>query len=441
MGSLASLIGRRTVDYRVMVPDSRLVLPDCLVGIEMELEGDTRYHARTMDHGKYFVTAKEDGSLRNGGIEMIFSEPLMGDAVITALEWMFKVKQQHNLVGSIRTSTHMHINYSANSDTAETLINTVVAWLLVEKAMCLTAGHHREYNSFCVPTYMMNPREENLVYSVAAIDVNDTYRLNSTIGDLSNMDRYAALNLSALFKYGTLECRLLGTAEYQPTLDWLNILLSIKKAAINNTRDELLSYPTLLDFLNGVMPGTAELLVIDSTAEQHYTNARNSIVSMLAATSVALDKRPLSETFYQYFTTTNTCDSTEYVLTEAASAAREEDEDELFNTLLTVMDDRYWSDNTVLGVDAAGWDGPSFLNSTFNFERAADILDRAVIDAGFRGSMDVTQAVRCVEIVLDNAGYTRVRRSEEYAMRYFNLLTRFPLVNDIRNAYPNSVNL
>jgi hypothetical protein len=449
MTSIANIIGRKHVDYRVMLPDPQLVLPDCMVGIEMELEGDTSFRVRnSQEHVRHGVVAKEDGSLRNGGVELVFAEPLMGDSAIAALKWMFKVKEEHSLVGSTRTSTHMHINYTGYNDTATTLINTVVTWLLVEKAVCLTAGQHREYNSFCVPTYMMNPREENLVYNLAAADESNHYAVNNTIGDLGQMERYSALNLSALFKYGTLECRLLGTADYQPTLDWLNILLSIKKAAIDHTRAELLQYTTLATFLSAVMPQVAELLIVNDAAEEQFTNARNGIISLMST------KKATATTV----TTTPTTGEPGSSLVLTAGGLTWQTDDEVYdspdeyttdevNAVLTtaVLDDSYWQDNALLGSDASGWTGPTLLSGMartppdFNFQRASELLNCELVRAGFDPNRrtDVSHCIGVVRrVLIDNGLDYGLDDIIRYSMRIYNLVARFDVVRSLSEAFP-----
>lgn len=442
--TVASLIGRKYVDYVVMRPNDALVLPSCLVGVEMELEGDTRGEAMHLNHTPHMVTAKEDGSLRNGGIEMIFSSPLMGDAVIDALKWMFKVKADYNLVGSTRTSTHMHINYTASTDTADTLIKSLVAWLLVEKAACLTAGHHREYNSFCVPTYMMQPREENIVYNLAAADPNDSYALNDHIHALSNTDRYCAMNLSALFKYGTLECRLLGTADYQQTLDWLNILLSVKKAAMDYTRDELLSYSTLAEFLAATMPVAAELLVTGPAAEEQYTTARSGMLAMLN------NKTPTTTTLTGVYFNESEWPSPEQPsdAEEAGSfhedtpvTVAEYDDGAIEQAIINaVLDDQWWATNDVLGSDYAGWSGPDLLrNEGFNFSAASEVLRHALLphtnySAAMNGDADYCVNKVAAVLMQHIPAEMLVRSPAAYAMRYFNLLGRFAVVARIAAA-------
>ena len=374
--SIANIVGMRHVDYTPMLPDPTLLLPDCYIGVEMELEGDTRGSA--MHHPDNFdnrVVAKTDGSLRNGGVELVFSEPLLGDAALKALRWMFKVKDDCGLVGSIRTSTHVHINYSSANDTGETLVNTVVTWLLVEKAMALTAGHHREYNSFCVPSYMLSPSDENIIYGIATVDCNNSYALNDAVNRAGHVDRYTALNLSALLKYGTLECRLLGTADYEATLNWINLLLGIKRTAQEYTRDALLSYDSLASFLTGTMPEVADLLIVNSDAESQYQRAKTSILSALnrvpAVTNTTERARSMADELFENAVALNV----HRTLTTGAGLTMVYDDtpappvaDDVFNVTRAIegvapvlLDSAYFLDNTSLGVDTDEWEGPDAL--------------------------------------------------------------------------------
>jgi hypothetical protein len=444
------MIGRRHVDYVPMVPDDRLVLPDCFVGIEMELEGDTNSEAMDdYNHAQHRVAAKTDGSLRNGGIELVFDEPLMGQHAVAALKYMFKVKEDYSLVGSTRTSTHMHINFSSSKDTGETLVNTVVVWLLLEKAMCLTAGSHREYNSFCVPTYMMNPREENTVYALAAVDYNDASALNNRINALSEVDRYAALNLSSLFKYGTLECRLLGTADYQQTFDWLNILLSIKKAATQYSRDSLLSYASLRSFLTEVMPNVADLLIVNSQAEHNYDAARSAIIAQLGTPEQGVKKMTMADIIAAnseqlfYHTPDMYPDPVPSNDVDVNQMADDLGAFEAMHTL--VFDDQHWQSNAVLGADSAGWTGPDIVLTTWQgrtFHERISSLSRAWITRR-QGDETVDSPVGQFLDLCNTVGATvPLRRNAVcFAMRFYNLIVRFDLQRVLIEAAPEHVAL
>lgn len=291
---LSELIERRSVTYIEQRSSDLLTLPTTYFGVEMELEaGDDRnavHSASIALSGRRagsLVRAVSDGSLRRG-VEMVFATPLFGENAITAIDHMYAVKEQLNLAGSIRTSTHVHVNYSDICDTAATIQSSIATFLLIEGAMCATAGTHREHNTFCVPSYLTNPAHENGYYDiVAAVNEEQVVSRLVRIGDLEN--RYTALNISALFRHGTLEYRQLGTVNREQLMLWINLLLSIKKCGLENDTDTVINAAPTLDTFVSTMLGSQAMdcLVINSDARHRYVQARERMLGAVAPAAPA----------------------------------------------------------------------------------------------------------------------------------------------------------
>jgi hypothetical protein len=278
-------------------------MPSCHIGVEMELEGSGNplrtFESDSSLHNR-LITAVHDGSLRNG-IEMVFARPLFGENALAAIDHMYTVRDRLSIGGSARTSTHVHVNFSDTTDTLDTLRSTVATYLLIERAMSITAGPHREHNTFCVPTYVMPPGNERRYYDVAVGLMNDDRRTLDTLGQLGNENnRYAAMNLASLYRHGTVEFRQLGTVEKNQLIMWINTLLSIKKCGLANSVSQVLNGPDNLDDFVRTMLGehASNCLILDDDGRNYFTAARERMRGLLRPASnqnstIVVDDEPL----------------------------------------------------------------------------------------------------------------------------------------------------
>lgn len=296
--TVAELLNISPVTYRYSLPSDTFVLPGCLIGVEMELEGDVDRDMRNdrtalREAAANFVSVKEDGSLRNGGVELVFDGPQRGTSAITALDHMFRIKENYGLLGSFRTSTHVHVNYADIDDTADVLGRSVAIFLLIEKAAAATCGEAREYNTFCVPSYMMRPQDEETLLAVAGMDGGTSAeRADFLMRRISSLHRYAAMNLAALYRFGTIEYRLLGTASRDVTYNWVNLLLEIKKAASTMTRSDILAHSSFLAFIRHVLPRCGDYLVYNDEVEAHYRARRSCLIRETLSEQSVPDEAP-----------------------------------------------------------------------------------------------------------------------------------------------------
>lgn len=281
--TMYNLLRRSSVSWVPEQPSNLLVLPTTHIGVEMELEARSinntnplvAYESNRDLAAGNLVTAVSDGSLRNG-VELIFSRPLFGESALNAIDHMYAARDTLNLGGSARTSTHVHVNYTDSSDTMQTMRSMVATYLLIERAMCITAGPHREHNTFCVPTYLQLPVNERRYYDVVTSRDNTTaIDVVSRLGHETN--RYCAMNLASLFKHGTVEYRQLGTVEKNQLVLWINLLLSLKKCGLENDVDEVLNGPDNLDaFVDQMLgPHASNCLIIDDDGRNYFSAARN----------------------------------------------------------------------------------------------------------------------------------------------------------------------
>lgn len=188
------------------------------VGIEIECEG--RNLAKRVP--KYWTT-HADGSLRGESIEYVLAAPISREAVGDALKVLNdELKKVGSVVNeSYRTSVHVHLNTQAFK--IRTVYNQLVLYMLFEDLLVEFCGKDRIGNLFCLRAQ----DAENLIQVLS--DAVKTGNYGNFHGDHL---RYAAVNINALGKYGSLEFRAFrGTTNSKDIEQWVSILLKIKDAA------------------------------------------------------------------------------------------------------------------------------------------------------------------------------------------------------------------
>lgn len=254
-----------------------LCLPTEYVGVELELEqpdlnvaGDDIVWPGAGSPAARLVETRRDGSLRNG-IELVFSRPLFGQQAISAIDLMFEVKELNNLVDSVRTSVHVHVNYSDAEFLAPLRAAAINA--IMEPYIVGTAGPHREANCYAV-----SMRGSGFLTSPALSDTTLRCLRSQAAGN-----RYMGFNMAALAKYGTIEYRYFGGLERSGVLGLVNMALEQKLLALTgvNVVDLLGRCDTIWDFISKYMPHAAAFLNKNSVTEAEDKEWRDEVIVRL----------------------------------------------------------------------------------------------------------------------------------------------------------------
>lgn len=188
------------------------------VGVEIEAE-DRQHFNMTQLTDRYW-RVEDDGSLRNGGLELVFREPYSGKDTAAALEAAEKSLAKCSFTD--RCGLHVHVD-CRKLKTSE-VTSFVLTYLLFEAAIFPLCGEGRETSNFAVPVYTNKELQSALGEGVAPKSAQDMGRHGG---------RYSALNLESLGRYGSLEFRAMrGTASSSAILDWIKVLLSLKEFAL-----------------------------------------------------------------------------------------------------------------------------------------------------------------------------------------------------------------
>lgn len=195
-------------------------------GIEIEVEGAKLPGALVKGAGLWKIV--DDGSLRgrfpDQRAEYVLINPVQHKSVKQALEALSSDLAKSELDFSFRTSCHVHVNVQELTDVQ--LQNFVYAYLLLEEILVNYCGEERVNNRFCLRFRDAEGLYETL-YDLFSNGVKSLARVN---GD---QVRYAALNLHAVRKYGSLEFRSMrGTLEVDVLTTWIDALNALRNYAM-----------------------------------------------------------------------------------------------------------------------------------------------------------------------------------------------------------------
>ena len=190
------------------------------VGIEIEVEGNNLPTGDLPE--KWNVT--RDGSLRGHGFEYVLRNPCSRGSVANNLNELKSVFDKTGAVvnDSPRAGVHIHVN--CQDLTYREVYNIITLYLVFEKLLINYCGETRKGNLFCLSA----EDAEALIFTL----IQDVNRLTLS-GVINDEYRYAAMNLAAIGKYGSIEFRSLQTpVDIMDIWRWVQILLCIKDKAL-----------------------------------------------------------------------------------------------------------------------------------------------------------------------------------------------------------------
>jgi hypothetical protein len=208
------------------------------VGVELEVEGlGTSVHQLNLN----FWKTTHDGSLRGSyATEFITglkigrgnNIPLCGRQVVEALSeintvFSKMVEAEQPPEYSDRTSVHVHLDV-ANMTPIE-VYNLVLLSIVFEKPLFHFAanGFDRLGNNFCLPLTSDSAFHDELWRLK-----EDVERGYHRLKDIGLLQKYFSVNLLPIMSCGSIEFRHMGgTSDTDRILNWINILLSLRKYA------------------------------------------------------------------------------------------------------------------------------------------------------------------------------------------------------------------
>ena len=189
------------------------------VGIEVEVESKTpgAFAKMKLPQVAEYWGYHMDGSLRgadNG--EFVLLKPVDFDEVDKAVDalWDEFKKNKAVLAESVRTSVHVHLNVL--SFYQNRLASLLALWFICEEVLSHFCGDHRAGNLFCI-----RAKDGPAIIT----EVKNWFENKGEYGMDTEGLHYSALNVSALYKFGSVEVRTMrGLTEPAPLKQWVRIL-------------------------------------------------------------------------------------------------------------------------------------------------------------------------------------------------------------------------
>lgn len=223
--------------------------PDLIIGLELETEQcqyvGVSVSIEAIERCGYCLTS--DGSLRGSAYEFI-SKPIASKHALASLDDFFNLTKFTEVNYTDRCSTHVHVN--CTDLTLEQITNVALIYQVVEDILFEFVGHNRESNLYCIPWNQCRDHYHLVSNFLASPGLT-----------LKSWNKYTALNLLPLMRYGTVEFRQMhGTSDMEKLSIWINIIGSLFNYA---TKVELNDLTTMIKELN---------------TTSHYENFFNSVI-------------------------------------------------------------------------------------------------------------------------------------------------------------------
>ncbi len=193
------------------------------VGLEIETESNEIYPIPDMK----FWFAQIDPSLRGKfNQEYTLKQPVrfQGELDSALNEFQESTKNIKFIKNSITSSVHVHLNFL--NSTFREMGNFITAYALTENLLSNYAGENRKSNLFCLSIRDAEETYKNCVSLFQKAEKQDY----ANIFFKEQHVKYAALNLSALKNFGSLEIRSFrGETNIIPIKKWISILENLYK--------------------------------------------------------------------------------------------------------------------------------------------------------------------------------------------------------------------
>jgi hypothetical protein len=184
------------------------------VGIEIELENAHHYPKVSG------WATKQDGSLRNNGIEFVFKTPAGGHLIKRRLETIRNyIQSSANFETNQRCSVHVHVD--VRDLEWEELCNFILAYIVAEPFLFQVCGKERAENIYSLALYKGTHQIDRIAMFLNR-GIESTQYLFRT--------KYTAFNLKAMISFGSIEFRgHRGTTDMSEIQYWTNLLLQLKE--------------------------------------------------------------------------------------------------------------------------------------------------------------------------------------------------------------------
>lgn len=274
MSNLARILGKPN-SKPSFSPDNRWVLPTDLVGLEFEYEGVENPNLPSHTYADFFAY-HEETSLKDHGAEYVFAAPLFGSDIFNAVTWLVEYAVENKWKCTKRTGIHVHLD--VRDLEVPQLAGLTILYAALEPILYKWVGDGREASHFCLPLYSADDALYRTCTIIRSALMDDEKGSLNALQQAENYHRYAGFNLHALAKFGSIEFRHLQTThDLQRIWDWINMLMSLKAAALRlPTSDgaviKMMEKFGVVETLNYVFPASlANKLYIPGESEVRFS--------------------------------------------------------------------------------------------------------------------------------------------------------------------------
>lgn len=192
------------------------------VGIEVELEG----FKTIKDTSAAYWTAKQDGSLREAGMEFV-SHPIYGAHIPMALVVLADALNK-DVKFTPRTSIHVHVD--VRDLKCKDILNMGMLYLPFERLFYKLAGPERYGNIFCTPV-----QETRMIEALSGFTNHQ-----KIVQFVRSWDKYSGMNFLPIHRLGTVEFRhMSGNLNVKRIVDWVNVLFMLRRYAKNRSFEQI----------------------------------------------------------------------------------------------------------------------------------------------------------------------------------------------------------
>lgn len=228
-------------EFELSNGEERVVSETVPIGIEVEVERCNLEEMIDGDHPFHtFWRVIEDNSLRNNGREFV-SYPITGNRIPVALTLLRDVLKAHYPQHEFTSRTSVHIHVNCRHLTQEQFCSLILLYLVLEPVFYYFADKTKEkrsQNNFCVPVEF-SKFTLKLPQIIEALKTNNGKNAVKLINN--HWRKYSGFNLLPMKTQGTVEFRhLTGTIDVPFLMRWINMILRLRKYALDNPIDSVL---------------------------------------------------------------------------------------------------------------------------------------------------------------------------------------------------------
>ncbi|MCK9371103.1 amidoligase family protein [Candidatus Dojkabacteria bacterium] len=211
------------------------------VGIEIETFGEE--NAPKLD----FISTTGDGSITPDndfakGIEFK-TLPASGKVLVKNIRLLSKELKKANFKVNQSCGLHVHIDCRKIKDKPQKLSNMILTYYAFEDILYSMLPKSRWNNQYCKPLFTDYIKQDLKGKTIDRLGKkwykSEYYEGNAD--DHSHSSRYHDFNIHSIFYRGTLEVRMhSATINSEKILNWIYLLLKIKKWALNNYDEKII---------------------------------------------------------------------------------------------------------------------------------------------------------------------------------------------------------